>query len=157
MIHYLTVMLVRQTSYDFVYLYVYRLMKPITVAARSKGGYSLQRCNVQRNGCWTTIFWCVRLGSVNVHVIRGCSNRCVASCRVPAIKYELTSLPRTLGTWVRIPLKAWISVLFAFFFVCVLLCEGRGLSKGWFPVQGVLPIVYRIRKLKKRLRPNKGL
>jgi hypothetical protein len=40
--------------------------------------------------------------------------------------------------------------------VCVLLfcvyvvrCVGRGLATGWSPVQGVLPNVYRIRKLKK--------
>jgi hypothetical protein len=41
--------------------------------------------------------------------------------------------------------------------VCVVLCVGRGLATGWFPVQGVLPTVYRIEKQKKRPRPNKGL
>jgi hypothetical protein len=35
------------------------------------------------------------------------------------------------------------------FCVCVVLCVGRGLSMGWSPVQGVLPAVYRIKKLKK--------
>jgi hypothetical protein len=42
-------------------------------------------------------------------------------------------------------------------FVCVysvfvLSCVGRGLVTGWSPVQGVLPTVYRIKKLKKRPR-----
>jgi hypothetical protein len=41
--------------------------------------------------------------------------------------------------------------LFCFFALYV----GRGLSTGWSPVQGVLPTVYRIKKLKKRPRPNK--
>jgi hypothetical protein len=41
------------------------------------------------------------------------------------------------------------------FCVCVVLCLGRGLATGWFPVQGVLPTVYRIKKLKKRPRSNK--
>jgi hypothetical protein len=40
------------------------------------------------------------------------------------------------------------------FCICVVLCVGRGLSKGWFPDQGVLPNVYRFKKLKKRPRPN---
>jgi hypothetical protein len=43
------------------------------------------------------------------------------------------------------------------FCVCVVLCVSRGLATGWFPVQGVLPTVYKIKKLKKRPRPNKGL
>jgi hypothetical protein len=38
--------------------------------------------------------------------------------------------------------------------VCVVLCVGSGLAKGWSPVQGVLPTEYRIRKLKRRPRPN---
>jgi hypothetical protein len=43
------------------------------------------------------------------------------------------------------------------FWVCVVLCVGRGLATGWSSVQGVLKTVYRIKKLKKRPRPNKGL
>jgi hypothetical protein len=35
------------------------------------------------------------------------------------------------------------------------LCVGSGLATNWSPVQGVLPIVYRIMKLKKRPRSNK--
>jgi hypothetical protein len=41
------------------------------------------------------------------------------------------------------------------FCVCVVLCVGSGLAKGWSPVQGVLPTVYRIKKLKMRPRSNK--
>jgi hypothetical protein len=39
--------------------------------------------------------------------------------------------------------------------VCVVLCVGSGLSTGWFLVEGVLPTVRRINKLKKRPRSNK--
>jgi hypothetical protein len=34
------------------------------------------------------------------------------------------------------------------FCVCVILCIYRGLTTGWSPVQGVLPTVYMIKKLK---------
>jgi hypothetical protein len=47
-----------------------------------------------------------------------------------------------------------VCVYFVFF---VVLCVGRGLAKGWSPVQGVLPTVYGFTKLKKGPRPNKGL
>jgi hypothetical protein len=39
--------------------------------------------------------------------------------------------------------------------VCVVLYVGSDLAAGWSPVQGVLPAVYRIKKLKTRPRPNK--
>jgi hypothetical protein len=35
------------------------------------------------------------------------------------------------------------------FCVCVVLCVGTGLVKALFPVQGVVPTVYRVKKLKK--------
>jgi hypothetical protein len=37
-------------------------------------------------------------------------------------------LTRTLGSWVRIPLEAWMFVLCAF-----ILCVGRGFTTGWSP------------------------
>jgi hypothetical protein len=40
---------------------------------------------------------------------------------------------------------------------CVVLCVGSGLASGWSPVQGVLPTVYRMKRLQKRPGPNKGL
>jgi hypothetical protein len=41
--------------------------------------------------------------------------------------------------------------------VFIVLCVGRSLETGLSPVQGVLLTVYRIKKLWKRPRPNKGL
>jgi hypothetical protein len=44
------------------------------------------------------------------------------------------------------------------FCVCAVLCAGRGLAPGWSPVQGVLPTVWKVKRLKKKeSRPNKGL
>jgi hypothetical protein len=40
---------------------------------------------------------------------------------------------------------------------CVTLCAGSGLATGCSPVQGLLPTVCRIKKLKNQLRSNKGL
>jgi hypothetical protein len=70
------------------------------------------------------------------------------------LRHELASLAQTLGSWVRIPLKAWMSVLRTFILFLVVLCVCRGLINGWSPVQGVLPTLYRIKKLKKRPRPK---
>jgi hypothetical protein len=42
------------------------------------------------------------------------------------------------------------------FYVCVVLCVGSGLAMGRSPVQGVLPIMYRIRNLKNDQVPTKG-
>jgi hypothetical protein len=53
-----------------------------------------------------------------------------------SLRHELSSLARTLGSWVRIPLEAWMSV--CVYSVCVL---GSGLATGWSLVQGVLPNV----------------
>jgi hypothetical protein len=43
----------------------------------------------------------------------------------------------------------------AFFYVCVVLDIGSGLATGSSPVQGVLPIVYRVKKLKKSRQGSK--
>jgi hypothetical protein len=43
-----------------------------------------------------------------------------------SLRQELSSLARTLGSWVRIPIEAWMSVL------------GIGLATAWPLVQGVL-------------------
>jgi hypothetical protein len=66
------------------------------------------------------------------------------------LRHQVSSLARTLGSWVRIPLKAWVSVLCAFILCCVVLYVGRGLATGWAPIQGDLPTVIRIKKLRKR-------
>jgi hypothetical protein len=43
------------------------------------------------------------------------------------------------------------------FCVCAVICVSSGLATEWTPVQGILPTVCRITKLKKRSGPNKGL
>jgi hypothetical protein len=57
------------------------------------------------------------------------------------LRHLLSSTTRTLGSWVRIPLEAWMCVRVctcacAFFYV-VLSCVCRGLASGQFSVQGV--------------------
>jgi hypothetical protein len=42
------------------------------------------------------------------------------------------------------------------FCVCAALSIGRGLATGWYPVQGVLPTLFRIKELKKRPSRKKG-
>jgi hypothetical protein len=74
------------------------------------------------------------------------------------LRYGLPSFAQTLGSWVRIPLKAWMSTLCPFILrsptsgmdicaslvcVCVAQCEGSGLAMGWSLVQGVLPSMWK--------------
>jgi hypothetical protein len=61
------------------------------------------------------------------------------SCRsqwARGLRHELSSLARTLGSWVRIPFRSWI-------LVCV--CIGSGLTIRWSPVRGVLPTILGLR------------
>jgi hypothetical protein len=51
----------------------------------------------------------------------------------------------TLGSWVRIPLEAWMFV--CVYSVFVLSCVGSGLATAWSLVQGVLPTVYNKKNL----------
>jgi hypothetical protein len=69
------------------------------------------------------------------------------------VRFQFSSA-QTLGSQVRIPLKAWMSV--CVYSVSVLSYVGSGLATGSSPVQEVLPTVYRIKKLKRRPR-SKGL
>jgi hypothetical protein len=41
-----------------------------------------------------------------------------------------------------------IDVCMCVYSVCVVLCVGNGLATEWSPFQGVLPTLYRIKKLK---------
>jgi hypothetical protein len=59
------------------------------------------------------------------------------------LRHEMSSPAWTLGSWVRIPLEAW---MFAFI-LFVLSCVSSGLATGWPLVQGVLPISVRLRNL----------
>jgi hypothetical protein len=47
-----------------------------------------------------------------------------------SLRHETFSPARTLGSCVRIPLKAWMSVYMRLFCVCVVLCVGSGLETG---------------------------
>jgi hypothetical protein len=71
------------------------------------------------------------------------------------LRHELSSPARKLGSWVRIPLEAWISL--CVYSVCAVLSVGSGLATCWSPVRGGLPTVYRITKLKNQPGLNKGL
>jgi hypothetical protein len=52
---------------------------------------------------------------------------------VRGLRHELSSFARTLRSWVRIQLKAWMSV--CDYSVCAVLCVGSSLAMGWSPVQ----------------------
>jgi hypothetical protein len=46
-------------------------------------------------------------------------------------RHELSSLARTLGSWVRIQLRTWMfGVCMRLFCVCAVLCLGRGLARA---------------------------
>jgi hypothetical protein len=80
------------------------------------------------------------IGHSNIYLMRACQSQ---SRR--GLRYGLSSPDQTLGSWVRIPLEAWMLVYV--YFVFVLSCVGSGLGAGWYPAQGVLPTVYMIEKL----------
>jgi hypothetical protein len=50
-----------------------------------------------------------------------------------------------------------MDVCVRWFCVCVVLCAGNGLATSWSPVKGVLPSVYRIKKLKKWPRSTRAV
>jgi hypothetical protein len=71
------------------------------------------------------------------------------SCRsrwARVLRHEPSSPARILGSWVRIPLEAWMSVRVHSVFV--LSSVGSGLATGWYPVQGVLRLCIRLRNWK---------
>jgi hypothetical protein len=45
-----------------------------------------------------------------------------------ALKHEPSSPARALGSWIRIPLEAWMSV--CVYSVCAVLCVGKGVATG---------------------------
>jgi hypothetical protein len=61
--------------------------------------------------------------------------------------HEMSSLTWMLGSWVQIPLKAWMFI--CVYSVFVLSCVGSGLVMGWSPIQGVLLTVLRLRNWSK--------
>jgi hypothetical protein len=71
------------------------------------------------------------------------------------LKHELSSLARTLGSWVWIPLKGWIFYA-RLFCVCFVLCVGRGLATDWSPVQTVYRLCIGLNNWKSGQDPTKG-
>jgi hypothetical protein len=61
-------------------------------------------------------------------------------------RHAWSSLARTLGSWIRIALKAYMSVCVNYVFV--LSCVRIGPPTGWSPVQGVLPTISKMKKVK---------
>jgi hypothetical protein len=61
------------------------------------------------------------------------------------LRHELSSPSQTLGSWVLVPLEAWLFV--SFYCVFVLSCVSIDHATGWSPTQGVLPTVCVFKKL----------
>jgi hypothetical protein len=57
------------------------------------------------------------------------------------VSQEMSSTAPTLGTWIRVPLKAETS---AFYLRFVFSLVGSGLARGVFPVQRMVPTEYKI-------------
>jgi hypothetical protein len=72
------------------------------------------------------------------------------------LSHELSSTARTLGSWVRIPRKAWMSVCF-FLRLCCPVCRQRPCNGLITRRRSPTDCVKWITKLKKRPGPNKGL
>jgi hypothetical protein len=87
-----------------------------------------------RNLCW-----CFSIGLARKTRSMMNSTQSLRRCRSQwprGLKHELSSPSRTLGSWVRIPLKVWM-------FICV--CISSGLATGWYPIQGVIPTALGLR------------
>jgi hypothetical protein len=56
-----------------------------------------------------------------------------------SLRHEMSLPAGTLGSWVWIPLKAWMSVCICSVFF--LSCVSSSLSISWSPIQGILPTV----------------
>jgi hypothetical protein len=59
------------------------------------------------------------IGVYNTRIL--CGTSCISRSQwLRGLRHELSSLARTLGSWVRIPLKAWMSM--CAFILCLLSC-----------------------------------
>jgi hypothetical protein len=79
--------------------------------------------------------WVNTITTVLRCLVRSIENYC-RSQWPHSLRHELSSPAQTLGSWVRIPLKAWMSV--CVYSVCAVLRVGSGTVKGWSPIQGIL-------------------
>jgi hypothetical protein len=112
-------------------LYIFELLKNCT---------KLQFLSVLLYGCET---WSLILREE--HRMKVFEKRVFIWCRSQwprVLRREMSSPPQTLGSWVRIPLEAWMFV--CVYSVCAVFCVGSGFVTGWYPVQRVLPTVYRL-------------
>jgi hypothetical protein len=72
------------------------------------------------------------------------------------LRHELSSLARTLGSWVRISLKAWMSVFAFILRLCCPVCRQRHCDGLITRPRSPTDCVKMITKLKKRPGPNRG-
>jgi hypothetical protein len=77
---------------------------------------------------------------------------CLLITGKPRSKAWLSSSAQTLGACVSVTLDAQV---FPHVYSVLSCMEVEAFAIGWSPVQGVQPIVYRIKKLRKRPRPNR--
>jgi hypothetical protein len=88
--------------------------------------------------------------SLGVNSIFTFCSHCVSRSQWPrCLRHEPLFAPSNTGIVGSNPTQG-MDVCVRLFFVCVVLCVGSGLATGWHLVQGVLPTVYRIKKLKNR-------
>jgi hypothetical protein len=81
-------------------------------------------------------------------------NTLMSCCRSQwprGLRHELSSLDRTLRSWVRIPLKG-MDVSVCVYSVFVLSCVGSAFATIWSPIHGVLPTVLGLRSWSERER-----
>jgi hypothetical protein len=115
---------------------------------------------LRRHGFVTTLIWKVDNLACNCMLRTLFVQYCVSiklggrSQYQRGLKHELSSLSRTLGSWVRISVMAWMfGVCIGLFCVRVVLCLGRGFATGCTLVQGVLLSVKMITEMNKRPGP----
>jgi hypothetical protein len=68
--------------------------------------------------------------------------------------HELSSPAQTLGSWVRIPLEAWMCM--RLFYLSVVLCVGSGLATGWSSSKESYRLCIGLRNWKRGQGPTKG-
>jgi hypothetical protein len=124
-----------------MYLFIRSLFRePITVVARSKAWTLFARLYtviVGSNPTWS-LDVCVRIFCVYVVLCAG-NGLATGFARLYTV---IVGLNPTWSMDVRVRI----------FCVYVVLRAGNGLATGWYPIQGILPFVKKVKKLKKRLR-----
>jgi hypothetical protein len=98
---------------------------------------------------------CVMIRAINMlRFIKDCivyiyiSNSRLMPITMAARSKAWTAFARWNTGIVGSDLTRGMDVCVRLFCLCVAVCVGRGLATGWFPVQGVLPSLYRLRNWK---------